>query len=187
MNRKQFLRRIKREFRGVPQNEIKALMEYFDESISERMDRGMSEAEAVAALGSPEEAAARIIEEMPVEFRKNVKKESGFMRGAKIIMIVLGSPVWLSVLIAIFAVLLALAAVYASVVISLFAAAAATAIGVLGSVVLMFVTDNLGLLLGLGAASICAGLAVLFGICGVLSMRLAGRMFTARKRRRAIA
>ena len=187
MNRKQFLRRIKREFRGVPQNEIKALSEYFDESISERMDRGMSEAEAVAALGSPEEAASRIIEEMPVEFRKNVKKESGFIRGAKITMIVLGSPVWLSVLIAVFAVLLALAAVYVSTVITLFVAAAATAISAVGSIVLMFITDNLGVLMGLGAASICAGLAVLFVICGVLSMRLVGRMFTVRIRRRAIA
>ena len=171
MNRKKFLRRIKWKLRGLPQSEMTAMLDYFDEAISERMERGMSEEEAVAALGNPEEAAGNVLAEMPDDMRRNVKKQSGSGRVWKMIVLICASPILLSLIAAAFAAAISLVAAYLSVVISIFAAAIGCAAGALGCVALIFLTDNVGLLLGLGAGLVCAGLAILFALCGIVIVK----------------
>ena len=46
---------------GLPWEEVERSMEYYDEMINEHMEEGMSEAEAIAALGSVDEIAQQIL------------------------------------------------------------------------------------------------------------------------------
>ena len=66
-------------------------MEYFDEIIADRMEDGMSEAEAVSALGDIDEIVREIPRTAPAK-----KKHTG----ALIAMAALGSPLWIPLVIA---------------------------------------------------------------------------------------
>ena len=186
MNRKKFLRRIKWELRGLPRQEMATMVEYFDESISERMERGMSEAAAMAALGSPKDAAGNILAEMPDEFADKVKKSGGMNRALKIFVIVFASPILISLIAAAFSVAVSLAAAYVAVIVSIFAAALGCAAGALGCTALIFVSDSVGLLLGVGAGFVCAGLAILFAICGIAVVKTTLKIKVMRNRKRVV-
>jgi uncharacterized membrane protein len=175
---------IKRKLRELPKNEIAAVIEYFDESISERMDRGMSEEEAVAAMGNPEEAVGNIIAEMPDEVREDVKKESGCGGAMKIFVLICALPFLVSLLAVAVSVAVSLLAVYLAVVISIFAAALGCAAGALGCITMIFISDSVGMLLGMGAGCVCAGLAIMFMLCGIALVRAAVTIVVVRKNAR---
>ena len=179
MNRKKFLRGIKKKLRGLPKSEITRLIDYFDESISERMERGMTEEAAVAALGSPEDAAGNVIREMPDNILKSADRRSVSKRVMQIFVVICASPILISLIAVAFSVAIALLAVYISAVTTLFVGAAGCFAGALGCAALMFIEDKVGLLMGIGAACICAGLAVLFGICGKAVARAGIRAIAA--------
>ena len=71
--------------------ELVRAMEYFDEIIADRMEDGMSEAEAVARLGDINEIVREIPRPAPVK-----KKRSGTL----IALTAIGSPLWLPLVIA---------------------------------------------------------------------------------------
>ena len=187
MNRKKFLRKLRRELRGLPKREIEASVSFFDETIAERMECGMSETEAVAALNSPEEAALRIIKELPAEAAVMAVRKSRIRRLINIVMIVFASPIWLSLLIAIMALVISLAAVYASVVLMLFAAAAGLAVGAVGCIAYILMLDSVSVLLGGGAGFICAGTAILLFVCGSGILRATVTVCKMCRKRRKVA
>ncbi len=121
MNKKKFLARLKKLLRGYPAAETENRLAFYAEMIDDRMEEGLSEREAVHEIGEPEEIAKEILSEIKEDGQK-AKKSMG--AGAKIFL-VLGSPVWLSVLIAaaavVFSFLIAVSAVLFSVFVCLFA------------------------------------------------------------------
>ena len=102
MNKKEFLRVLSRSLRGMPRAERAQSLEYYGEMIQDRMEEGLSEEEAVARLGSADEIARQILESNGVK-----EKGSGRAPVWMIALIVLGSPVWLALLFAVLAVMLA--------------------------------------------------------------------------------
>ena len=102
MNKREFLRSLSASLRGMPRGERAQSLEYYGEMIQDRMEEGLSEEEAVARLGSADEIARQILE-------SNGPKEKGSGRAPvwMIALIVLGSPVWLALLFAVLAVMLA--------------------------------------------------------------------------------
>lgn len=102
MNRKEFLRSLSRSLRGLSRAERAQSLDYYGEMIQDRVEEGLSEEEAVARLGSADEIARQILE-------SNGPKEKGSGRAPvwMIALIVLGSPVWLALLFAVLAVMLA--------------------------------------------------------------------------------
>lgn len=136
----------------------------------------MSEEEAVAAMGQPAEAAARILSEMPPQMREGAGKQGGFRRGMKVATLIFASPIWISLIAVVIAVAATLAAAYAAVIIGLFAASAGCIVGALGSIVLVFIEESVLPLLGIGAALVCVGTGILFGICTLISARGAVRL-----------
>ena len=72
-------------------DELIRAMEYFDEIIADRMEDGMSEAEAVAGLGDINEIVREIPRPVPAK-----KKRSGTL----IALTAIGSPLWLPLIIA---------------------------------------------------------------------------------------
>lgn len=167
MTKAEFLSELKARLSGLAEADIASSLDYYSEMIDERMEDGMSEAEAVAAVGSVEQAAEQILSEIPLPqiIKSNVKLR-GKLRPWEIVLLILGSPLWISLLAAVFAVVLAVFVALLAVIVSVFAVGISLALAafgvVVGSVVLIFTRGFVPALMFLGAALMIAGLALLF-------------------------
>ena len=99
MNKGRFIRALSRRLRALPREERQTSLAYYTEMIQDHMEEGMSEEQAVAMLGNVDEIAAQILQSTP-----DVPKAGKGRRVWMIVLLVLGSPVWLSLLIAALAV-----------------------------------------------------------------------------------
>ena len=148
MKKRDFLSELELRLGGLPERDRKKSLDYYAEMIDDRMEEGISEEEAVAAMGTPAQLAEEIIgekladrREMHEDAAKEVTlavqtpsactalekaadaggKKSGRMSATVILLLILGSPVWLSLLLAAAVVVLSLYAVLWSVVASVLA------------------------------------------------------------------
>ncbi len=64
MTKAEFLTRLQANLNGLSDEEINKSLEYYTEMIEDSVEDGQSEEEAVATLGSPDEAARRIRSEL---------------------------------------------------------------------------------------------------------------------------
>lgn len=165
MSKQEFLAELKARLSGLPQLDIEERLIFFGEMIDDRIEEGLTEEEAVSAIGTVDEVAGQIVAETPLtKLVKERVKPKRSLRAWEIVLLVLGSPVWLSVLIAVFAVIFAVYVAIWSVIISLWAILASLAVSSLAAVVAAFVfAFNSSWLTGaamLGAGIFCAGLSV---------------------------
>ncbi|MBQ3168371.1 MAG: DUF1700 domain-containing protein [Clostridia bacterium] len=170
MNKSKFLLRLKRALRGCSPSEIQNRLAFYSEMIDDRVEEGLLEKEAIQAIGDP----VQIAEEIRMELGEKKKDRRPLSTGAKIL-IALGSPIWLSLLIAAVAVglslVISLAAVVFSVFVCMFAAlicvfAAVFALGVsalaclIAGIACAFEGMFMQLLLWTGVSFVCAGLCI---------------------------
>lgn len=166
MNKQDFLSALAQNLGNLPEDDINGYKEYYSEMIDDRIEEGLTEEEAVADIGTPEEVASKILEEYSIpKLLKTKLKPKHKLRAWEIVLIAVGSPIWLSLLIAAFAVLVAFAASVIAVIISLYASAvsvgASTFAGIAGCVT-NIIAGNLPLGLALlGCGICCAGLSIL--------------------------
>lgn len=129
MNKLDFLLELTEELSGLPDEDIEKSLDYYSEIIDDRMEDGLREEDAVAAVGAPAEIAAQILTEIPLgKLVKAKLKPRRTLRAWEVILLVLGCPLWLPLLAAAVAVILAIYVSLWSVVISLYAADLALAI-----------------------------------------------------------
>ena len=171
MRKQAFLDQLRGRLGGIPEAELNERLTFYSEAIDDRVEEGLTEEEAVAAMGSVEEIAEQIIAEIPLsklaKERIKPKRRLGVMA---ILLIILGSPIWLSLGIAAAVVMLSLYAVLWSLIASLWAVFAAVAVctpGGIGAGVLFACAGNVPALLSMIAgAMICGGAAIfLFFAC----------------------
>ena len=160
MNKREFLRSLSASLRGMPRGERAQSLEYYGEMIQDRMEEGLSEEEAVACLGSADEIARQILEGGGAQGKQG-RRAPVWM----IALIVLGSPVWLTLLFAFLAVVLAAYIVAWSLIAALYAVLLGMAVcgpfGALG-LVAEIVKGNFALaVLLLGGGCALLGLALL--------------------------
>ena len=167
MTKKQFLAAVAGELDGLSQSDIKKSLDYYSEMIDDRMEDGLSEEEAVAAMGSVKEIAHRILTEFPLAKVIKVKhRPSRGLRAWEIVLLILGSPVWLPLLAAALIVLLAVYIVIWSAIVVLYAAELSIgAVGIasiLGTFLCFLADKSETALLLFGAGLLLVGLAILF-------------------------
>ena len=165
MIKTEFLDQLKKGLLGLPEDDITRSIEFYSEMIDDRVEDGKTEQEAVADIGTVKEAVAQILSEIPMSklIKEKAKKKRKF-NAWEIVLLALGSPIWLSLIVAAFAVVISVYAVIWSVVASLwavFAALIGCAVGGVGSGVVFICTDNLlsGIAM-IGASLVCAGLSI---------------------------
>ena len=73
MNKEQFLSELSRRLDGLNGNDLYRTLEYYAEMIDDRVEEGMSEEAAVAALGDAEAIAREIMQDAPA--RESAKRE----------------------------------------------------------------------------------------------------------------
>lgn len=165
MTKQEFLIELREGLSGLPQNDLEERITFYREMIDDRMEEGLTEAEAVAAVGPVHDIILQVVEDYPfpelIKVRiRSARKLSPLM----IVLLCLGSPIWLSLLIAAFAVLLSLYASLWAIIVSIWSVFAALAGSSFGGVVGGIVFACTGYAMS-GVATIGAGL-----VCGSLSI-----------------
>ena len=165
MNKKDFLEQLRNGLRGLPEQDVKERLSFYSELIDDSMEEGLSESEAVSQIGTVEEIIAQVLTDTPLtKILKERVKPKRQMKAWEIVLLILGSPIWLSLLIAAFAVILALYIVLWSVIIALWAIWASLVGCGLGGIISAIVFITQGYLPSgfamLGAGFVCAGLSV---------------------------
>lgn len=165
MNKQGFFIALRKGLSGLPQEEIEERLTFYSEMIDDRIEEGLTESEAVREIGPVDTIVTQILADIPLA--KPVKESAcpnKAPRAWKIVLLVLGSPIWLSLLLAAFAIILAVYIVIWSVVVTLWSIEAAFAGGVLcgivSAAVLAFQGNGLTGLAMLSAGICCAGLSV---------------------------
>lgn len=165
MLKQEFLAQLRDALCGLPQCDIDERLTFYSEIIDDRMEDGLPEEEAVAAVGSVDEIFTQMVAEIP--FSKIVKeriKPKRRLTAWEIVLLALGSPIWLSLGIAAFAVILSLYISLWAVVISLWAVFGSLVGCALGGIVAAIVFACSGNLLTgiamLGAGMLLAGLSI---------------------------
>lgn len=163
MDKREFLGQLREGLSGLPPKDIEERLTFYSEMIEDGTEEGLSEAEAVAAVGSVQEIVAQVLADTPPA--RAVKAEpKRRLKTWEIVLLVLGSPIWLSLGIAVFAVILSLYISLWAVVIALwavFGALVGCAVGgVASGVGFVYSGNTLPGIAMLGAALVCAGFAI---------------------------
>lgn len=163
MTKFEFLDALRNQLKGLPEKEREQSIEYYREAIEDRIEDGADEQAAVAAIGTPEQAAEQILRDIPITklVKERVKPKREFETW-ELVLLIIGSPVWVPLLLAAISVALAIYVSIWAVVISLYAIMAACfACSVVG--IVQFVLSCIFGQIPLGLVMLGMGL-MLFGI-----------------------
>lgn len=109
MSKQEFLAQLRKGLSGLPKDDIEECLTFYGEMLDDRMEEGLSEEEAVSAVGSVDEIVAQTVADIPLaKIAKERIKPDRRLKVYEIVLLVLGSPIWLSLGIAAIAVILAL-------------------------------------------------------------------------------
>lgn len=162
MTKLEFLLSLHEQLLDLPKKSVEEHLSFYSEMIEDRMEEGLSEADAVDAVGAVEEIAAQIraeiTPEQPAPVIKSQKRKTW-----EIVLLAAGSPIWFSLLAAVFAVVFSLYAALWSGIAALWAVFASLAVcapaGLIGGTASLIGGGTHGLLL-LAVGFICGGLAI---------------------------
>lgn len=165
MLKNEFLTQLRSGLNGLPQEDIEERLVFYTEMIEDRMEEGLSEEAAVAAAGPVQQIVEQVIEDIPfAKIAKERVKRRGGLKTWEIVLLAVGSPVWLALGIAAFAVILALYISLWAVIVSLwsvFASLAACAVGGFVAGIVFIGAGNVPAgLATIAAALVAAGLAI---------------------------
>ena len=166
MNKTEFMTELSQRLSGLNSEDIKKSLAYYNEIIEDCKEDGMSEEEAVASLGDIDEIATQIVMDTPItKLVKEKVKGTRTLRTWEIILIVLGSPIWLSLGIAFFVVVFSLYISVWSIVFSLFVTVFALFVSsfafLIAAVWLLFKAAFVQSAIFFGVALVIAGVTIL--------------------------
>ena len=170
MNKQEFLARLRESLAGLPQGDVEEWLNFYGEMIDDRMEDGLSEAEAVASAGPVERIAAQVIADTPLaKIAKERLRPKRRLGAGVVLLLVLGAPLWLSLCMAAAAVVFSLYMSLWAVTVSLWAVfgslAACALSGAAGCAVLAAGGQVMPGMALLAAGLVCAGLSILM-FCG---------------------
>lgn len=159
MNKQDFLSFLRHRLDGLPEEDIQKQCQYYSEMIDDRIEDGMTEEDAIAGIDLPEQLP------MP-------KKQHQPLPVWAIILLVLGAPIWFSLLIAAASVVLSVYITLWSVVITLYTVPVtlgACAVAGVSLCIKAIVTGSLPLALTwLGTGLTCTGFCMFsFYLCNL--------------------
>lgn len=183
MDKERWLLALREALHGLPEADVLRSLEYYTELIEDSMEDGQSEFEAVSALPAPEEAARQILLEQPLGRVMQVKAARRKRSAWEIVLLVLGSPVWLPLLLSLAVLILtAYLLVWVAVLVLWAFDLSAGIVAVAGPVGLVFGVINGTLSGGLfvfGLGLIGAGFAILLFCAGLRAARESARLGAA--------
>lgn len=183
MTKKEFLEILSYSLSALNKSDKDERLNFYAEMIEDRIEEGYSEEDAVGSVGDPEVIGAQILSEY--SYVKKASKKTSTKRKLRtweIVLLAVGSPVWVPLAIAAAAIVFTLYVVFWAVVGSIWAAPVSlSAVGLAGLSILpaiYFIQGNLlgGIaIIGLGVFS--AGLAI-FAFYGCIKATKGGAILT---------
>ena len=166
MDKLDFLLALDKRLDVLSETDRRASLDYYSEILDDLVEGGMTEIDAVASLGSVDAIAEEILMDIPLpKLVKAKMKGKKPLSGLEITLLIVGFPIWLPILISVFAVIFAVYISLWAVVISLYATdlalAACAPTSLLCAILLFAAGQPASALLLLGAALVLAGLAIL--------------------------
>lgn len=151
MNKEAFLKKLRKSLSGLPPKEAEEQLSFYSEMIDDRMEEGLSEEEAVLAVG-------------PIEAPVLPNKTGRRLKTWEIVLLALGSPIWLALLISAAAVVFSVYVSLWSVVVSLWAVFGALvgcgAFGIASGIATICTGNPVSGIATIGAGTACAGLSI---------------------------
>lgn len=165
MNKQEYLERLRRGLSELPIEDVEERIGFYSEMIDDLSEEGLSEEEALGRIGSVEDILSMTLSEIPLtRIVKKKMKHRRRMRTWEIVLLAVGSPLWLTLGIVLLAVILSLYVVLWSLVAVLwavFGALVGAAVGFLAGGIVLICTGTLptGLFL-ISGALVVAGLSI---------------------------
>lgn len=165
MGKQEFLAQLRKGLSGLAQDDIEERLTFYSEMLEDRIEEGLTEEEAVSAIGSVNEIVAQSVADIPLtKIAKERIRPKRHLKAWEIALLALGSPIWLSLGIAAAAVIFALYVSFWSVIVSLWTIFASLAVCAVGSVpmciIFCAVDRSSSGLAALAAGIFCAGLSI---------------------------
>lgn len=148
MTKQEFLLKLRKSLHGLPEEEIEERLLFFSEIIDDRIEEGMTEEEAVLKISADDEIAV---------IKEQIKKKKT-LKAWEIVLLILCSPIWFSLLIALAAVIFSLFVALWSVFV-LFASGAFG--GIISGTVFIASGEALSGIAAVSAGMVLAGLSIL--------------------------
>ena len=165
MKKQEFLDAIKNNLSGFPKYEIEERLNFYSEIIDDKIEEGIDEEIAVSEIGTVDEITKQIIKDIP--FYKIAKERVKFDRklsSLEMLIILLGSPIWFSLLISAIAVIFSLYVALWSVIVSVWACFVSFIAcgfgGIILSIISLFIGHNVDALFIIGASIVLLGLSI---------------------------
>jgi len=165
MYKEAFLAQLRKGLSGLSQEEVEERVAFYSEMIDDRMEEGVSEADAVSGIGSVDAIVSQIVADVP--FTKLVKEtvcQKNRLKAWEIPLLILGFPVWFPLLISVFAVAFSLYISLWSVIVSLWAVfgsfVGCAFGGVIAGTVFLFGSSRFSAMVLIAAGLVCAGFSV---------------------------
>lgn len=174
MTKKEFLTALSKALNGLPQQDINRYLEYYGEMIDDRMEEGLAEEEAVAAMENVDVIAERIKAEQAAEKTESQPQKAKKRVNGWFIAAIIGSSVfWLPILIVILAVIGSFIVAAISVLFSFYAVPVAllgSSAALIGTAIYLGFVGESAILAG--ASLIFVGIAILWFILTNTVLRL---------------
>ena len=164
MEKEQFLNDIRKELKGLPKDDLEDRISFYNEAIEDRLSEGKTIDEALSDIGPIDKIVSESLNDVPlVKLVKEKVKPKRSLKVWEIILLILGSPIWLPLVV--FFIIIALFA-YSLIWILLllvYVTEAAIILGSFGSIILFFVSLTKGSfsLMYLGGHIMLVGAAIL--------------------------
>ena len=165
MKKAEFLNSLQKKISILPQQDVEKTLEYYSEMIEDYMESGYLQEDAVAKMGSVNAVAAQILANAQDSNCEAPYVQKPKKNGLSTVLLILGFPIWFSLLVAAFSVLLSLAIVVATLCIvvpwSLVVSFGASALALLLAIAIILTSEGIGAaVLVLGAACILSALCI---------------------------
>ena len=110
MNKQEFLLALEAALGGLPKGDVSERIDFYSEIIDDKIEEGLTEEEAIATVGSIDEIAAQILADIPLSkiAKQKIKSSKRRLSTLEIVLLVLGAPIWLSLLVSAFSVVLSI-------------------------------------------------------------------------------
>lgn len=101
MNKEPFLQELTRKLHQLPPEEVARQRAYYEELLADMVEDGMSEEDAVAKLGDPDEIVKNILQNTPLPtlVKTRIRPKNGWTAAA-VIVAILGAPLWIPLILA---------------------------------------------------------------------------------------
>ncbi len=174
MTKQEFLQQLQNGLNELPKAEIDERIAFYSEMIDDLLEEGLSEEDAVAKIGNVDEVVTQIVADNHfVKLSQSGNKPRRKLRAWEIVLLIVGAPVWGSLLIAAIAVAFS---IYVSIwagIVSLWAVfvslVACVLAGAVGGIIAICQGHSLTGLATIGAGVFCAGLSI-FAFFGCLAV-----------------